>query len=70
MSIFKKKKREELEEIIYYNDELNDDFAGSNITPIIIDENYKYLHSNIFWKIGEFIVHRLLFTLPCYLTIP
>lgn len=66
MSIFKKKKREELEEIIYYNDELNDDFAGSNITPIEIDENYKYLHSNIFWKIGEFIVHRLLFTLPCY----
>ena len=47
MSIFKKKKREELEEIIYYNDELNGDFAGSNITPIIIDENYKYLHSNM-----------------------
>ena len=41
MGIIKKKKREELEEIIYYNDELNDDFAGSNITPIIIDENYK-----------------------------
>lgn len=55
------------EEIIYYSDELNDDFANSNIQAIKIDENYKYIHTNPFWKMAEFFVHRILFTFPCYI---
>jgi len=44
------------QKIVYYNDELNDEFSDAKITPDIIDENYKYIHRNIFWKIGEVIV--------------
>ena len=46
--------------VYYYSDELNDDFAEKSIEPIKIDENYKYVHKNIFWKIGSFIVYRLI----------
>ena len=46
--------------IYYYTDELNDDFAEKSIEPIKIDENYKYIHKNVFWKIGSFIVYRLI----------
>ena len=35
------------QEIIYYSDELNDEFSGAEITPRKIDENYKYIHKNI-----------------------
>ena len=56
------------EEIIYYSDELNDDCANSNIQAIKIDENYKYIHTNIFWKMAEFIVHRVIFTIPCFMS--
>ena len=50
----------------YYENELEDDFAenNSNIEKVKIDKNYKYLHNNIFWKIGAFIVYRLVFYLP------
>lgn len=46
--------------IYYYKDELNDDFAGENINPTTIDENYKYIHKNVFWKLSSFIVYRLI----------
>lgn len=46
--------------IYYYTDELNDDFAEKSIEPIKIDESYKYVHKNVFWKIGSFIVYRLI----------
>ena len=32
------------QKIIYYKDELNDEFSGAEITPRKIDENYKYKH--------------------------
>ena len=28
--------------VIYYKDELNDEFSGAKITPRVIDEKYKY----------------------------
>ena len=33
------------EKLVYYSDELNDEFAGDNIKAKTIDENYKYLHN-------------------------
>ena len=36
--------------IIYYQDELNDEFSEAQIKPRIIDENYKYIHKNPFWR--------------------
>jgi len=36
--------------IIYYEDELNDEFSKVKIIPRNIDENYKYINKNIFWS--------------------
>ena len=57
------------QEIRYYENELEDDFAenNGNIEKVRIDKNYKYLHNNIFWKIGAFIVYRLVFYIPAIL---
>jgi 1-acyl-sn-glycerol-3-phosphate acyltransferase len=46
---------------IYYKDELNDEFSEAKIIPRVIDENYKYVHTNIFWKIVSCIVNFVLF---------
>ena len=45
---------------IYYSDELNDDFAGSNVKAIKIDENYEYVPKNIFWKITSWFIYRVI----------
>ena len=47
------------EKVIYYKDELNDDFAEAKIQPRIIDENYKYEH-NIAWNICSYILQNIL----------
>ncbi|MBR2290267.1 MAG: 1-acyl-sn-glycerol-3-phosphate acyltransferase [Clostridia bacterium] len=46
---------------IYYKDELNDEFSGTNITPRKIDENYKYIHKNPLWIILAFLFNILVF---------
>ena len=53
------------QKVIYYSDELKNDFAESKIVPIKIDKNYKYEH-NIFWRIGAAIVYRGIFYLPAF----
>ena len=45
----------------YYRDELNDDFAGTKIKTEKIPENYKYIHRNVFYRIGEDIMRTLAF---------
>lgn len=34
-------------EVIYYKDELNDEFSKAKIVPKVIDENYKYIHHRL-----------------------
>ncbi len=46
----------------YYEDELNDEFSGITRKKIVVDESFKYIHNNVFWKIAEFIVHRIIVT--------
>lgn len=46
--------------IIYYKDELNDEFSKAKITPRRIDENYKYIHKNPVWNICAFILQNIL----------
>ena len=48
------------QKIIYYKDELNDEFSGPKITPIKIDENYKYIHKNPFWNFASLIAQNIL----------
>ena len=47
------------QEIIYYSDELNDEFSGAEITPRKIDENYKYIHKNIIWNTIAFLLQNI-----------
>ena len=32
--------------VIYYKDELNDEFSTAKIIPKVIDENYRYNHKS------------------------
>jgi len=45
--------------IIYYTDELNDEFSSAKITPIKIDGNYKY-NRNTLWDLCSLIVQNVL----------
>ncbi len=46
--------------VIYYSDELNDEFSIAKIEPREIDETYKYIHKNPLWIIGSFLIHQIL----------
>ena len=45
--------------IIYYTDELNDEFSEAKIIPRKIDENYKYEHC-FFWEICSYMIQNFL----------
>lgn len=49
-----------MNKIIYYEDELNDEFSKSSIEPRIIDENYKYVHKNPLWNLCSFVLQNFL----------
>lgn len=46
----------------YYKDELNDDFAGTNINRKDIKPNYKYFKKNPLWQFFAFILYRFIAT--------
>lgn len=45
------------EKVIYYSDELNDDFAGMNIEKKPLPEDYKYLGTGFWEKLRRFVVY-------------
>ena len=45
--------------VIYYKDELNDEFSTAQITPRVIDENYKYKRG-IIWNACSFVIQNVL----------
>lgn len=48
--------------VIYYKDELNDEFSEAVIIPRKIDENYKYEH-NLFWEVCSYLIQNV-FSMP------
>lgn len=46
--------------IIYYEDELNDEFSSAKITPRKIDEKYKYIHKNPVWDFCSILLQNVL----------
>lgn len=46
--------------IYYYRDELNDEFSGADITPRVIDKNYKFIHKNPLWDLCSLIIQNIL----------
>ncbi|MBO5262331.1 MAG: hypothetical protein J6B45_04725 [Clostridia bacterium] len=47
--------------VIYYNDELNDEFSLAQITPRVIDKNYVYDHKSLFKRFTRFFWYRIVF---------
>lgn len=45
--------------VIYYKDELNDEFSNAKIVPKVIDEKYKYKHNKL-WDFCSFIFQNIL----------
>ena len=45
--------------VIYYKDELNDEFSIPKIEARVIDENYKYEH-NILWNMCSYILQNVI----------
>lgn len=46
--------------VIYYKDELNEEFSKVKITPKKIDENYKYIHKNVIWNACAFLLQNII----------
>lgn len=46
--------------VIYYKDELNDEFSTAKIVPKKIDENYKYIHKNILWNTFSYLLQNII----------
>ena len=53
----------ENKKVIYYEDELNDEFSEAKIKPRRIDENYVYMHKNPFWNFCSILVQNV-FSMP------
>ncbi len=47
------------EKVIYYEDELNDEFSSAVIKAKKIDKNYVYIHKSLFKKFTHFFWYRL-----------
>jgi len=48
--------------VIYYSDELNDEFSTAKITPRRIDESYVYIHHSLFKRFTHFFWYRIIAT--------
>jgi 1-acyl-sn-glycerol-3-phosphate acyltransferase len=54
------------EKVVYYTDELNDDFAGTNIITKPLKEDYRYIHKGLIWNLFAIIFYWIIaFPLVC-----
>ena len=56
-------KKEKEPKVIYYSDELNDDFAGNDIKTCKIDNNFRYVNNSVLFRINSFLL-RFFFAIP------
>ena len=56
MSKSERKKRK----VIYYENELTDDFAKMGIEIKPLRENYRYIHRGLLWRLFSFILYRII----------
>ena len=55
------------QQIIYYDDEQNDEFSKAKIKAKRIDGNYKYVRDGFFARIYSFFMYRIIFMPISYL---
>lgn len=46
--------------IVYYKDELNDEFSSAVIEPKKIDKDYRYIRDGFFGRLASFVSYRLI----------
>lgn len=46
--------------VIYYKDEENDDFAGTNINTSVVDESYKYINDGLLWNTASNVLYYII----------
>lgn len=46
--------------IIYYSDELNDDFAGNDIKTAKVGKEFRFIHTNPLWKAAGFFLYYVI----------
>ena len=46
--------------VFYYDDELNNDFAGTNISQKEVDEKFRFIHTNPLWKACSFVLYYII----------
>lgn len=51
-----------MKKTFYYTDELNDDFAKTDIKRKPLPENHKYFRKNPLWHFCAFVFYRLIAT--------
>ena len=47
-------------DVVYYRDEVNDDFAGNDIKPHAVTKDFPFLPKGFLWRIFEFIAYYLI----------
>ena len=52
---------------IYFKDELNDDFSGITRNTVEIDNDFKYINRSFLWRLGQFLVYRVVMVTVAYL---
>ena len=50
-------KKEKNKRVVYYSDEANDDFMGTDIKARNIDASFKFVHKNVIWRALSFILY-------------
>lgn len=53
----------ENQKVVYYEDELKDEFSEAKIEPIKIDEEYKYFHKSPIWRSCAYWIQHII-TVP------
>lgn len=48
--------------VIYYKDELTDEFAEVRKDPVEVGADFVYIHKNVFWRAAAFVAYRLVMT--------
>ena len=48
------------DKVFYYDDEINNDFAGTDISRKVIDENFPFVHKNPLWRACSFFVYAMI----------
>lgn len=48
---------EDKRKVVYYDDEANDDFAGTNIQKCVVDETFPFIHKGRLWRGCAFFLY-------------